>query len=101
MRDAIEKLVTLHAGHLFFVNDSRRAPEMEDWLDLELIIPHLGTVAHVELKSQRRNVTAGQRRILTLLQECPRSEAFIVRPVPRDETETSYDDFIRWLGGGS
>ena len=100
MRDAIGTLVTLHGGAMFFVNDSRRTPEMEHWLDLELILPHLQTVAHVELKSQRRNLTDGQRHILALLRECHRSESFVVRPVPRED-EIAFDDFCNWLGGGS
>ena len=97
MREAVADLVALHGGELFYVNDSRRVPEMEDWPDLQLILPHRRTVAHVELKSIRRNLTLGQQRVLTLLRECDRSETFLVRPEPRDETETSYDALLEWL----
>lgn len=97
MRDAIAELVSLRGGRMFYLRDSRSAPEMEDWPDLHLILPHKRTVAHVELKSQRRIVTPGQAVVLALLQECDRAESFVVRTEPRDETETSYDAFLEWL----
>ena len=100
MRGTIAEAVEFHGGHLFYVPRTDAVPSMTDWPDLELILPHKRTVAHVELKSQRRPITPGQARVLAMLRECDRSEAFLVRPVPRDETETSYDAFLAWLNGG-
>lgn len=96
MREAILEAVAWLGGVAFYVHDSRRAPSMEHWPDLELILPHRRTVAHVELKSQSRIVTPGQATVLALLRECENHETFIVRPEPR-LGECSYDDFLAWL----
>jgi hypothetical protein len=95
MRTAIIDAVSPLGGRVFWVRDSRATP-LADWPDLELILPHRRTVAHVELKSQSRIVTPGQATVLALLRECENHETFIVRPEPR-LGECSYDDFLAWL----
>lgn len=97
MRQAIIDLVSLKNGRVFWLPDSRGTP-LEDWPDLELILPDAGIVAHVELKSQRRMVTPGQAEVMDILASCQRFESFIVRPEPK-LGETSYDALIDWLRG--
>jgi hypothetical protein len=97
MRGAIIDAVALRGGRVFWLADSR-GTTLEDWPDLELILPDAGIVAHVELKSQRRIVTAGQAEVMDMLASCQRFESFIVRPEPK-LGETSYDALIDWLRG--
>lgn len=99
MRDGIVPLVQRLGGHAFYVRDSRHAPETEHMLDLQLILPHRQTLAIVELKSMRRQLTDGQSIVLEALRECTRCETFLVRPEPRGPEETAYNDFVNWLGG--
>lgn len=100
MRAAIDDLVRLKAGRLFYIRDSRGAAETEGMLDLQLILPHMRTVAMVELKSQNRKLTPEQMDVLAMLQECNRVESFVCRPEPRDETEVSLDRLLGWINGG-
>ena len=100
MREAIADAVAHLGGRCWYVHDSRYAPATADLPDLIIALPR-GVVAFVELKSQRRRITDGQHAAIALLRECRRSESFVVRPVPRDETECSFDDFLNWIGGAA
>lgn len=97
MQQGIIDLVAARGGLVWVVRDSRGLG-VESMPDLQLVLPWKRTVAYVELKSQKRDVTDGQRHALDLLAECDRCEAMIVRPDPRPG-ERAYDDMIRWLGG--
>jgi hypothetical protein len=96
MRDAIMAAVHHLGGRCWFVHDSRYAPAMADLPDLIIALPR-GVVAFVELKSQRRAITDGQHAAIALLQGCQVVETFIVRPEPRDASETAYDAFMDWV----
>lgn len=89
IRDAVERW----GGRCWHVRDSRQL-DVEDMPDLLIAVP--GTVALIELKSQRRRVTAGQRHVLDLMAGCTRVVSGIVRPVPRDG-EMSLDDLLEML----
>lgn len=95
MRAAITEAVERQGGRVFWVSDSRYAPAMADFPDLVILLPP--RAIFVELKSWRRTVTDGQRAVLDLLCECPRTEAFVVRSDPRDATEIGYQQFLEWL----
>src|SRR5436190_20427581 len=97
MRQAITEAVERQGGRVWFVSDSRYAPGTVDLPDLIVALP--GRVAFVELKSQRRRITDGQRAALDLLGQATRADVFVVRPEPKDETETSYESFLAWLEG--
>lgn len=94
MRSAIAELVALKGGRLFFVRDSRQAPEMTDFPDLVILLPP--RVLFVELKSHRRATTAGQAEVIAMLEGCGDVDAIVVRPVPR-AGEMAYADFIAFL----
>ena len=89
IRDAVE----LRGGKCWHVRDSRRL-DVEDMPDLLIVCGH--TVALLELKSQRRRITAGQQHVLELLAGCDRIVAGIVRPVPH-EGELSLDEALHRL----
>lgn len=99
MRIAVTESVDRLGGRVWFVHDSRYAPATADLPDLIVALP--GRVAFVELKSQRRRITDGQRAALDLLSQAIRADVFVVRPDPRDPTETSYDAFLNWLEGAA
>lgn len=96
MTAAIADIVKLKQGELWHLRDARRAPELENLTDLIIVIP--GLAALVELKSQDRGITFGQRRVLTLLETVERFFGGVVRPEP-NPGETSYDDFLDILRG--
>jgi hypothetical protein len=96
MQEAIQRLVNLRGGRLYHVRRSDVAPELVDLPDLLLILPDLQTVAFLELKSPRRQVTPGQQEVLAMLAECRRVESMIVRPEPR-LGEVGYDAALEWL----
>jgi hypothetical protein len=96
MRQAITAAVERLGGRCWFVHDSRYAPATVDLPDLIIALPR-GVVAFVELKSQRRRITDGQKASIALLQGCDRIETFLVRPAPSDESETAYATFMDWL----
>jgi hypothetical protein len=98
MREAIIELVTLQGGRVFYIADTRQAPELVDLPDLIVLLPHRRAVAFVELKSQRRATTPGQEAVLELLAECQVCESFIVRPEPKPG-EVAYAAFMDWLEG--
>jgi hypothetical protein len=98
MRDAIEQAVALKGGKLFFIRDSRATPEMAHWPDLVLMLPNCGVVAFVELKSQKRIVTAGQHGVMATLEQCRDAVSMIVRPEPKPG-EVAYAAFMDWLEG--
>lgn len=97
MRDAIADLVALKHGRLFYIRDSRATPEMVDFPDLMIVLPP--RVIFCELKSARRATTAGQAEVLAMLERCSDVDTFLVRSVPRDETEFSYDAVLDLLQG--
>lgn len=97
MRQAIVEAVERQGGKVWWVHDSRYAPATADLPDL--IVALAGRVAFVELKSQRRQITDGQREALDLLGTATRADVFVVRPEPKDPSETSYDAFLNWLEG--
>jgi hypothetical protein len=97
MRQAITEAVERRGGRCWFVHDSRYAPATADLPDLIVALP--GRVAFVELKSQRRRLTDGQRAAIDLLGQATRADVFVVRPEPKDPSETSYDAFLNWLEG--
>lgn len=94
MLHAIEQKVDYLGGRLWHVNRSDECPELTDLPDLIVIVP--GLAALVELKSQRRTVTRGQREVAALLATAERFWGGIVRPVPR-AGEMSYDAFLEML----
>lgn len=97
MEDAIRKAAANQGGRVYHVRRSDQAPEMEHFPDLVVLLPGRSVVAFVELKSQKRAVTAGQHGVMAMLEQCRGCEAWIVRPAPRDG-EVAYDDLMRWLG---
>lgn len=98
MQVAIEELVALRQGRVWHVRRSDNAPELVDLPDLLILDPTGSRAILAELKSQRRSVTAGQAAVLQLAAQCRHFHSFTVRPEPRDETETSYDAFLAWMG---
>jgi hypothetical protein len=97
MRDAIGELVAWRRGRMFYVRDSRAAPETQDMTDLIVVVP--GLAALLELKSQRRATTPGQAEVAALLRTVTRFVGGIVRPQPKDG-ELGYDEVLAILGGG-
>jgi hypothetical protein len=95
MRDAITEAVGLRSGRVWFIRDSRDAPETKDLPDLIVIIPH-AFAALVELKSHRRQLTAGQEQVAGMITTIERFWGGVVRVEPRDG-ETSYDDFLAMI----
>lgn len=98
MREAIQDVVRLRQGRLWFVRRSDVAPELVDLPDLLILDPAGNRAVLAELKSQRRSVTAGQAAVLAMAAQCQHFHSFTVRPEPRDETDTSYDAFLAWMG---
>lgn len=100
METAITELVTIKHGLVWSIRDSR-GMNVAHMPDLIVVAPWLatGTVMLVELKSQKRVLTPGQREALSILSQCSRFDSMIVRPGPRDETETDYDTFLAMLRG--
>lgn len=104
MEAAIREGVARLGGYVWSVPDSRRTATA-DMPDLIIAVPRRevagatrpGIVALVELKSQARPVTPGQRHALGILAGCTDLVTGIVRPVPR-EGEMSYDALLRRLG---
>jgi len=94
MRKALTDLVTVRGGRLWFVRDSRRAPETEDMPDVLILVPGLAVIA--ELKSQRRRLTAGQMQVAELLASCERAVCGVVRPIPK-AGEMGYDELLEAL----
>lgn len=99
MEEAIREAVKPQGGRVFHINDSRRTPEMEDWVDLVIVLPRRGVVALVELKSAKRKVEPGQAALMADLQACHRLESWFVRAGEARTGEISYDDLMRWLEG--
>ena len=97
MQGAIEELVAYRGGRCWHVNDARNVPEMIDCPDLLILCPPFG--AMIELKSQRRQVTDGQREVAILASQCPRFIGGIVRPDPLAR-EWSYEDMLSALRRG-
>ena len=91
IRDAVGK-----GGFVFHIRDSRGAPEMADFPDLVVILPAKRCVLFLELKSQTRRVTDGQRAVLDALDACRQVESFVVRPSPLP-MEISYARLMNWL----
>lgn len=92
IREGVEHL----GGRCFHVRDSRKQG-VEDMPDLFVIAPWCRTVAHLELKSQRRIITPGQAQVLELLARCDRLVSGIVRPNPKPG-EISLDDALNLIG---
>lgn len=100
MEEAIRELVALKGGRSWHVRDSRNAPEMVDFPDLAILLPPYAM--QLEVKSQRRIVTDGQKEVAGLLKACTRFVGGIVRPDPM-KGEWAYDDildFLRKMDGG-
>lgn len=97
MRQSIVEAVERRGGKVWWVHDSRYAPATADLPDLIVALP--GRVAFVELKSQRRRITDGQRAAIDLLGGATRADVFVVRPEPKDPSETGYDAFLAWVEG--
>lgn len=95
MERAIREGVGYRGGHVFSVRDSRKLA-VEHMPDLLIVAPHIETVALIELKSQRRDLTDGQRHVLDLLTRCDRLLTGVCRPVPRDG-EIGYDELLQRL----
>ena len=98
MQLAIEQLIGLRQGRVWHVRRSDVAPELVDLPDLLILDPAGNRAVLAELKSQKRSITAGQAAVLALASQCQHFHSFTVRPEPRDETETSYDAFLAWMG---
>ncbi|MGI8406048.1 MAG: hypothetical protein ACR2OE_15025 [Thermomicrobiales bacterium] len=94
MEAAIREAVEYQGGRVWAIRDSRKMA-VTDMPDLIVVLPPL--VALLELKSQRRHVTDGQRVVLDLLSGCTEVTSGIVRPIAR-AGEMSYDDALRMLG---
>lgn len=98
IREGVERL----GGYCWSVPDSRRTAT-GDMPDLVIALPgserenRPGTVALIELKSQNRPVTAGQRRALDVLAGCTTLLTGVCRPVPR-AGEIGYDELLQRLG---
>lgn len=99
MQDAIEQVVRMRGGRTFHVRRADVAPELVDLPDLLILDPMGSRIVLAELKSQKRQVTPGQQTVLAMARECGSFHPFLVRPTPKDHTETSYTDFVNWLGG--
>ena len=97
MRTGIQEAVARLGGRVFWVHDSRYAPATADLPDLILVLPRQNRVMFVELKSQYRKTTAGQREVIEMLEVCQEAFVFVVRPSPKDTTELSYDALLAWL----
>lgn len=97
MQDAITDLVGARGGRCWHVRRSDVAPELVDLPDLLILDPRGNRAVLAELKSQRRHITDGQAAVLALAANCQTFHSFTVRPEPRDETETGYDQFVDWL----
>ncbi len=91
----IREAVALRGGRCWHVRDSRGL-DVEDMPDLLIVCPPV--LALIELKSQRRNVTAGQAHVLELVWQCNVIVSGIVRPVPRSG-EMSLDQLLAMLDG--
>ena len=87
---AIAEYVARNGGRCWHVRDSR-GMNVVDMPDLLIILPPM--IGLIELKSQRRKVTAGQHEVLRLISECRVIESGIVRPIPQ-EGEMSLDDVL-------
>lgn len=94
MQDAIEEMVRFRGGRVWHVNDSRTAPELVDLPDLIIVCGEW--VALLELKSQTRPVTEGQREVAGMVRCAKRAIGGVVRPQPK-AGEMAYDDVLRWL----
>lgn len=98
MREAIVAAVENRGGRCLYLPDSR-GTAFGDWPDLTIVLGE--RLILVELKSIRRNLTAGQSEMFARLAECRRIEAFVVRPEPKSAEETGYTAFMDWLMGGA
>lgn len=94
MEDAIRDLVALRGGRCWHVNDARSSPEMADAPDLLILLP--GAAFWIELKSQKRHVTPGQKEVAALMATVTRFVGGTIRPHPR-EGELSFDELIALL----
>lgn len=92
IRDGV---IRLH-GKVWHVRDSRRK-DVTDMPDLLIVLPP--TVALIEIKSQRRDLTPGQAGVMEMLDRCNRLLAGVVRPEPRPG-EMSLDEALHLLTGG-
>jgi hypothetical protein len=100
MQQTITELVTMRGGRVWHVRRSDVAPETVDLPDLLILDPMGARVILAELKSQKRTVTLGQQAVLAMARECGDFHPFLIRPTPKDHTETSYDRFLEFLKGG-
>lgn len=91
MEQTIREKVNAVGGRMFHIRDSRTARETKDMPDLLIIVP--GMVAVIELKSQKRATTLGQREVADLMQTANRFMVGIVRPIPK-AGEYSFDQLI-------
>lgn len=98
MTRAIVDAVAGLGGRTFYARDSRRQA-LTDEPDLRIVLPNRRLYLTCELKSWKRPITPGQQEVAAMLREVARFESFIVRPCPRDESETSYDTFLDYLIG--
>lgn len=93
MERTIREGVEARGGRVFSIRDSR-GMAVADMPDLLIVCG--STVALLELKSQRRRITAGQQHVLELLSRCDELLTGVVRPEPR-AGELSFDDALRRL----
>jgi hypothetical protein len=91
MRAGILDLVTLKGGRLWATRDTRQSPELEDEPDLRIIVPPFAML--LELKSQDRGLTIGQRPVAELMRHVERVCCGVVRPVPAIG-EYGYDELL-------
>ena len=96
MEQAVREAVEYRGGRCWSIRDSRKFA-VQDMPDLIVVLPPV--IYLVELKSQRRQITDGQAAVLELLEGCEFVQSGIVRPIPRDAGEISYDDFINLIKG--
>lgn len=94
MEAAIRDLVARKGGWAWHVKDARQSPEMAHAPDLFILVP--GAAFWIELKSQRRTTTPGQKEVAALMITVTRFVGGIVRPVPR-EGEMAFDELIKML----
>lgn len=96
MQDTMVEAVVARHGRAWHLRDARQSPELVDLPDLLVLLP-TGLAMMLEVKSQRRTITTGQMAVADLLRVCDRFVGGIVRPMPKNDHEMSYDEALRLI----